>query len=275
MKVLLRHGIASAIFVTMLSVTASAANPGGVGLNYRTAGEGPTIIFVHGWTCDISVWADQLSEFDDDYRVVALDLPGHGQSPPPADGIYTMGRFAEAIESVRADTGADQIVLVGHSMGVMVIRQYALLYPDRVAGLLAVDGFVPPPPDDEADGVPQQAPPREEGWRDQFIESMFVARTSPELRQQIRRMMLRAPDSQALAIAASMRDPAAQTARVMDAPMLAVMSDRRPPPDITVFRQILPNLEIRQVPQTGHFLMMEVPGEFNAQMRGFLQEIGY
>jgi len=270
----MNHAIVSAILAAILSVAAHAARLDGIELNYRSAGQGPTIVFVHGWTCDISVWADQMSAFQDEYRVIALDLPGHGQSPPPADGVYTMGRFADAIESVRAEAGADEIVLVGHSMGVMVIRQYALLYPDRVAGLIAVDGFVRPPPDDQVEESPPDNPPTE-GWRERFIEGMFVARTSPELREQIRNMMLRAPDGQALAIAASMRDPAAQTSRVMDAPMLAVMSDRRPPPDIDIFRGILPQLEIRQLPKTGHFLMMEVPEEFNALMRDFLDEIDF
>lgn len=271
----IRQVTAAFIAVTMLCTAVSAARVDSNGVNYVASGQGPTIIFIHGWTCDTTVWAEQMSAFENDYRVIALDLPGHGQSPPPVDGVYTMGRFADAIESVRADAGADEIVLVGHSMGVMAIRQYALLYPDRVAGLLAVDGFVPPPPDDQADGAVDEEPPLVDGWRDAFIEGMFVARTGPALREQIREMMLQAPDAQAIAIAASMRDPAAQTARVMDAPMLAVMSGRRPPPEIDVYREILPKLEIRQLPETGHFLMMELPDEFNELMLGFLQDIGY
>ena len=67
------------------------------------------------------------------YRVITLDLPGHGQSRYPKDGKFSMDLFARAVEAVRAEARADRIVLVGHSMGAPVIRQYARLYPQHVA----------------------------------------------------------------------------------------------------------------------------------------------
>ena len=98
------------------------------------------MIFVHGWTCDESSWAGQVPAFDDDYRVVTLDLPGHGKSEAPAPDGFSMDLFASAVEAVRQEVGADKVVLVGHSMGAAVIREYALDYPAHVAGLVAVDG---------------------------------------------------------------------------------------------------------------------------------------
>src|ERR1019366_7625175 len=74
------------------------------------------------------------------YHVVTLDLPGHGQSESPASGKFSMDLFARAVEAVRDEANADKVVLVGHSMGVPVVRQYARLYPQHVAGLVAVDG---------------------------------------------------------------------------------------------------------------------------------------
>src|SRR5690606_16146848 len=112
-----------------------------------------TIVFVHGWTCDETSWAEQVQAFADDYRVITLDLPGHGRSDVPAREDFSMDLFAGAVEAVRAEAGADKVVLVGHSMGAPVIRQYALTHPERVAGLVAVDGpldlrgidgFIPP-----------------------------------------------------------------------------------------------------------------------------------
>ena len=78
------------------------------------------------------------------YRVITLDLPGHGQSGSPKDGKFSMDLFARAVEAVRAEHGADKIVLVGHSMGAPVIRQYARLYPQHVAALVVVDGLSRP-----------------------------------------------------------------------------------------------------------------------------------
>lgn len=100
-------------------------------------GTGKTIIFVHGWTCDESGWAAQVAALDRGYRVVTLDLPGHGKSDAPVDGKFSMQLFAKAVEAVRAELGADKVVLVGHSMGAPVIRQYAFDHPEHVAGLTA------------------------------------------------------------------------------------------------------------------------------------------
>src|SRR5436189_5513087 len=90
-----------------------------------------TLIFVHGWTCDSTSWASQVPVLSKTYRVITLDLPGHGQSGSPSDGKFSMNLFARAVESVRAEAKAGKVVLVGHSMGAPVIREYARLYPQN------------------------------------------------------------------------------------------------------------------------------------------------
>jgi pimeloyl-ACP methyl ester carboxylesterase len=267
------RSITAALLLATLSCAPATDGVDGSGLHYVSSGAGPAIIFVHGWTCDTTAWAEQLPEFEDDYQAIALDLPGHGQSAAPVDGVYTMDLFADAVEDVRAEVGADAIVLVGHSMGVSVIRQYALKYPERVAGLVVVDGGLPLPVDGEAEPAP--IPPADSPWREQMIDSMFVDATTPELRARIREMMLQASDEQALAIAMSMRDPARWSDRTIEAPVLAVMASTREMPDPEAYETVIPKLEMLQLPGTGHFLMMEVPEKFNNLMRKFLQDIGY
>lgn len=80
-----------------------------------------------------------------EYRVVTLDLPGHGRSDSPKDGKFSMGFFARAIEAVRAEVKAERFVLVGHSMGTPVVLRYAHLYPQHTAALVFVDGLMPLP----------------------------------------------------------------------------------------------------------------------------------
>src|SRR5262245_47234852 len=130
----------AATLLALFALEASAATVDGMKIQSSSVGSGPTIVFVHGWTCDSSSWTGQVPAFAKDHRVITLDLPGHGQSGSPKDGKLSMDLFARAVEAVRVDAGADRIVLVGHSMGAPVIRQYAHLYPNRVAGLVAVDG---------------------------------------------------------------------------------------------------------------------------------------
>src|SRR5262249_39248029 len=113
------------LFGAAVALDASAATVDGLKINSSSAGQArQTVILVHRWTCDSSSWAGQVGPLSKNYRVVTLDLPGHGQSGLPADGKFSVSLFARAVEAVRAETGADKVVLVGHSMGAPVIRQY-------------------------------------------------------------------------------------------------------------------------------------------------------
>ena len=138
------------ILVMAAARLASAASVDGIPLHWTSAGAGPqTLMLVHGWTCDDSSWSSQVSALAEKYRVLTLDLPGHGRSGKIDASTFSMDLFARAVEAVRAEAGAQRLVLVGHSMGTPVVRQYARLYPQRVTALVIVDGVVvlgaPPP----------------------------------------------------------------------------------------------------------------------------------
>jgi pimeloyl-ACP methyl ester carboxylesterase len=234
-------------------------------------------VFVHGWTCDSSSWTAQLPAFAEDYRVITLDLPGHGRSESPPDGQLSMDLFARAVEAVRAEAGAERIVLVGHSMGAPVIRQYAHLYPQRVAGLVAVDG----PLDLRAFGeLPPGFPPPLTGpegrtAREGMIRSMFIAETPPALQEKILTMMLAAPEATAIGAMNAMFDPVIRWTDVIDAPALSVYAGTANVPDPAATRELYPNHEATQMAGTGHFLMMEKPAEFNRALAEFLDEIDF
>ena len=257
----------------------SAATVDGLTIHSSTAGTGPaTIVFVHGWTCDASSWAAQVPAFASKYRVVTLDLPGHGRSGSPADGTFSVDLFARAVEAVRAETGADRIVLVGHSMGAPVIRHYARRYPQHVAALVAVDGPLDMNQFGTNGGPP--SPPvltGQEGLktREAMIRSMFTPQTPAALQQQILTMMLGTPEKTAVGAMSAMFDPSLRTADVVQAPALAVYAGTATLPDAAATRKTLPRLEATQIAGTGHFLMMEKPEEFNRTLAAFLDKIGF
>lgn len=259
------------VFGLLLAVPAQAASVKGVPIKSASVGSGPTIIFIHGWTCDSSSWAAQVPAFAGKHRVITLDLPGHGQTGTPADGKLSMALFADAVEAVRAEAGADKVVLVGHSMGAVVIRQYAIAHPDRVAGLVAVDGPL------DLRAFPPQAPfpamtgPEGVQARRTMISSMFVPTTSPALQSQIMTMMLSAPESTAVGAMGAMFDPAIRTAEVIQAPTLSVYAgSARFPTDPA--KDVIPRWETMKMAGTGHFLMMEQPAEFNRVLAEFLEK---
>src|SRR3984893_6500425 len=109
-------------------------------IHYKVAGSGPrTLVFVHGWTCDMNVWRLQVPEFAKVRRVIVLDLPGHGASDAP-EIAYTMDLFAKAVDSVLRDAGVSRAVLICHNMGSPGVREFYRQHPDKTEALVAVDG---------------------------------------------------------------------------------------------------------------------------------------
>ena len=273
-----RSMFAALILGVALSAPLSAASVDGVGLHSSSVGAGPTIVFVHGWTCDSSSWAAQVPAFAEKYRVITLDLPGHGESQSPQDAKFSIDLFAGAVEAVRAEAGADRIVLVGHSMGAPVIRQYALKHPERVAGLVAVDGPLDLrafPPPQAGQGPPPMTGPTGLAAREGMIRSMFIPETPAALQTQILAMMLGTAEATAAGAMAAMFDPAIRSGGVITAPALAVYAGTAQMPNVQTMRELLPNLEATQVAGTGHFLMMEKPDEFNRLLTAFLDRIEF
>jgi pimeloyl-ACP methyl ester carboxylesterase len=124
----------------------SAATVDGAEIHWESSGNGPALVFIHGVERDTTDWEYQVAEFEDAYRVITLDLPGHGQSGSLSevkDSSFFWGGslipLAEAIEVVRAEAGIDRMVLIGHSLGGWVIGEYMMHYPQYVAGVVAAD----------------------------------------------------------------------------------------------------------------------------------------
>src|SRR5687767_8363637 len=262
------------IVLLATAATASAATVDGMRIQSAVTGTGnQTVILVHGWTCDSSSWDAQVPVLAARYRVITIDLPGHGKSGSPKDGKFSMDLFARAVEAVRAEANADKVVLVGHSMGAPVIRQYARRFPSHVAGLVAVDG----PLDMRGFGA-GFTPPKMTGAeglkaREGMIRGMFTPQTSQAVQKHVLAMMLAAPEATAAGAMQSIFDPSLRTDDVTPMPALAVMAGTGQPPDVVETRKVLPAFEATQIAGTGHFLMMEKPEEFNRLLIAFLEKV--
>ena len=104
----------------------------GVGLAYDDVGrrDGVPLVFIHGWTANRHRWDDQLGHFAGRYRVISLDLRGHGDSDLTPD-LYTIGGLAREVLALLDGLGVDRFVPVGHSMGGMIALTLALYYIRR------------------------------------------------------------------------------------------------------------------------------------------------
>jgi pimeloyl-ACP methyl ester carboxylesterase len=235
------------------------------------------VILVHGWTCDETAWKSQVSELAKSYRVITLDLPGHGKSGSPKDGKLSMELFARAVEAVREESRAERVVLAGHSMGTPVVIQYARMYPQHLVALVFVDGPVgiPITPAGDMPSAKQFIGPEGLKIRENIIRGMFSPATTPEMQEHILSMMLGAPGETAAGAMEGILDPSNYKDDVFPQPVLGLYADGAGIIDPESVKNRFPKLEYSEISGTGHFLMLEKPEEFNKQLLSFLNKLKF
>jgi pimeloyl-ACP methyl ester carboxylesterase len=123
----------------------------GVTLHVNESGAGRPVVFIHGWTMSGHFFQRQLDSLSERYRVVIPDLRGHGKSEKVLNG-HTVATYAADLRELFGILGVDRPVLIGWSMGAMVIYEYLKLFgQDEVAAIVVVDQ---PPSDFAWDGYP-------------------------------------------------------------------------------------------------------------------------
>jgi pimeloyl-ACP methyl ester carboxylesterase len=113
----------------------------GIKIAYQIHGKGILpLVFVHGWCCDKSYWNKQIEYFKQDYKIVTIDLAGHGESGLDREN-YTMQSFANDVSAVINDLNLTNCVILGHSMGGSVVVETAAQNPDKIKAVFLVDSF--------------------------------------------------------------------------------------------------------------------------------------
>lgn len=245
-------------------------------VHYVVRGSGSqTLVLVHGWTCDHTLWNAQINGLAKDARIIAIDLPGHGASDSPGESALTMDHYARAIATVLQREGVRGAVLAGHSMGTPVVRQFARLFPQMTRALILVDGTIYTP------ALAEQAQGRESRYRGEagretrrrVVESYLTPSMTESVRAQIRRVMLAAPESTAVGAMRGLLDLVMwRDESPVSVPTLALYAEESRLSE-AYLRRLFPRLEYHRLPGTGHFLFMEKPDEFNRLVRQFLAKL--
>jgi pyruvate dehydrogenase E2 component (dihydrolipoamide acetyltransferase) len=102
------------------------------------AGEGPPVVFIHGFGADLNTWMFNQPPLAERHRTIAFDLPGHGGSTKTLNGPVDGSSFAADLDRLLAALGIERAHLVGHSMGGAVAMAYAAEHADRVASLTLI-----------------------------------------------------------------------------------------------------------------------------------------
>jgi pimeloyl-ACP methyl ester carboxylesterase len=248
----------------------------GLEIAWRSRGSGPaTLVLVHGWQCDQGYWREQVDAFGQDYRVVTLDLAGHGASAG-GRSLWTMAAFGDDVAAVVQTTASGPVILIGHSMGAPVILEAARRL-DNVIGLVAVDSLrgaaVPPASEAEIDAAVAPIEADYQRVVSGFVNSMFVESTPPALRAEIIAGMTAGDPAAAIGM---MRGYAQMdyvaTLRELDMPLVVINSDYQPTPEERL-RELYADLRVVKISNVGHFPMLEAPVRFNALLGETVEEL--
>lgn len=246
-------------------------------VHYDNYGKGKeALVFVHGWTCNADFWQANVPAFIKDIRVIAIDLPGHGQSDKP-QLTYSIDLFARAIDEVLQDARVERATLIGHSMGTPVIRQFYRKYPAKTRALVFVDGSLKPFGTAESMKefiAPLRGPDYKERV-EQMIAFLSQGMKNQQTLTEVKAAMLRTPQHVMISAMEEMMNPAIwQEQDKLNLPVLAVMAANPMwSSEYEKFmRELAPGIEYQVWPGVSHFLMMDEPKKFNGTLMTFFKK---
>ncbi|HET6867257.1 MAG TPA: alpha/beta hydrolase [Solirubrobacteraceae bacterium] len=250
-------------------------------LPYDQVGDGAPVVLLHAGVADRTMWREHVEPLGAaGYRVIAIDLPGFGEAPPPTGEDAPWWDVLETMDAL----GVERATLVGNSFGGAVALRVAALAPDRVAALALISA---PPPDLE-----EPSPELEAAWEAEssalergdieaavraVVEAWTVPGAPPALRDSVARMQRRAFIAQADAPEVPEGpDPLDQTglAEVV-VPALVAVGERDMPDFREGARRMadqLPGARHVEIADAGHLAPLETPEAFRELLLGFLAD---
>ena len=242
------------------------------------------IVFVHGFGCSREDWDAQREALAPRHEVVTLDLPGHGNAPR---GEPSIANFADEVRKHLAT----RTVLVGHSMGCRVVLEAARRNPERIAGLVLIDGSRLGAGDPAKAQEAARAQINAVGYP-QFVDALFKAMIfkplpqAPALLARAKRLpadfgtalfldMVRWGAAEADAALAAVRVPllAIQSTAMSAEGKRVMLKAGESSPWLDLLRAKVPHARIEVIPEVGHFTQLEAPDRVSRLIAGFVESL--
>lgn len=250
-----------------------------------SGGEGPSLVLIHGVGLSRSMWAAQVPALIARFRVIAVDMPGHGESPAPSAeaGLET---YAERVVEVLDHLSVDKATIVGFSMGALVARAMALRYRDRVEALILLNGVFNRSADVRAtilarvDEVLAGGPGANiDGAIDRWFSPAFRQTNQSYLADLRKHFVANDPESYAITyrlFATEDRYGEAELGAI-DVPTLVATGEfdiGSTPAMAEALAARIPGAICRIVPNARHMMPVEMPDATNALLLEFLTSVG-
>lgn len=253
----------------------------GIELHVEQHGAGtPALVFLHYWGGSARTWRHVTDLLAPEFRTIALDQRGWGQSDAPAQG-YTLADLAADAQAVIAALAPERYILVGHSMGGKVAQ---LIAARRPAGLIGLALVAPSPPSPlELPLAVRKGMVAAYDTRESIVATVAQVLApgglgAEDLAGVIAESLAGAPAARAAwPLAVSQEDITAEAARIaVPTIVLSGADDRVDPPEV-LRRELLarvPQARLHVLPDAGHLLPLEVPTTLASLLRAFALSLG-
>jgi pimeloyl-ACP methyl ester carboxylesterase len=256
------------------------AQVNGTQMAYTDEGAGRTLLLVHGFPLNRQVWSPQVAAFRRDFRVIAPDLRGLGESWGTADPV-AMDRYAEDLQALMTHLNAGPVILAGHSMGGYVALAFAKAFPQSLAGLVLVGTKAgADTPEAAAARRASAERVRAEGSAG-VVEAMAARMLSPGntdagMVAEVRGFMTSSgPDGiiAALLGMAERPDAGAWLGQIQAPTLVLAGADDAimPPAEAEALARAIPRAQLKVLPKAGHLLAYEQAEAFNEALRTWLR----
>lgn len=259
-----------------IAQTQKAKSSDGVEIAYSILGKGePAIVFVHEWASDKNIWKNQVGFLSKKYKVVAIDLAGHGQSGLERKA-YKMKLFGDDISAVVNYLQLNKVIIVGHSLGGIAALEAAKSLKGKIVGIIGVDTY-------QSFDVGETSQKTElflNAFKNNYDESikgylgnLFYSNADTSLVNTTILNAKKIPGDIAIDILRNMLQyNYEQNIKEVKTKVISINGDKFPV-DLNKNKKVLPDYECKIIPNTSHYLMVEQPKIFNDVLLETIKEM--
>ncbi|WLR57108.1 alpha/beta fold hydrolase [Mesobacillus subterraneus] len=255
------------------------ARAGSTDISFIDEGKGDPILLIHGFAGSKKYWEEIIPELTDNHRVIALDLPVHGESGMGKDR-YSIEDMVSTIKELLDELGVDKVTFFGHSLGGYITLAFADLYPQHLKAFSLVHSTAHPDSEEAKESREINAKKIQEEGAGPFIEGLSQKLFSPENTEvnakEIEETIKIGLNTNVEGLISALKAMKDRPGRIKvleetDLPVLLIAGeqDQIIPPEktFTVSRQ---NIEEKVIKNAGHMSMYEQPGKLVKVMKDFL-----
>lgn len=241
----------------------------GVEISFNVQGKGkPAIILIHGWTNNKTIWDDQVAYFLEKYKIVTIDLAGHGESGDKREN-WTMSAFGNDVVAVINELKLKEVILVGFSMGGPVVIEATKKISEKVKGIILVDTLK----DIEQKRQMDMVDTMYEGLLqminnpapDMFKGSYFNRNIEVNFERALTMYDTVSTvgwKESLMGIFHWYNEESTTSLKKINSPIIAINSDQSPT-NSEALKQYIPSFKAKIMENTGHVVMWDAPDEFN------------